>query len=151
MKPKWSLTFSQESSIIPILSHINPVHAPSYFFNFHFNNILQSTPKSFKWSLPQFSVPKPYIHLSSPRMFHMHRPSHSSWFDHPGNIWWGLHSMKLGTVQLSPFPRYCRPYRSKYLPWHHFLEHPQPIDTASRPYNKGKNYSSECFNLYIFG
>jgi hypothetical protein len=37
---------------VPILSQIDPVHAPSLFSRIHFNNILLSMPGSSKWSPP---------------------------------------------------------------------------------------------------
>jgi len=36
---------------VPILSQINPVHAPSYLLNLYFNIILPSIPRSYKWPL----------------------------------------------------------------------------------------------------
>jgi hypothetical protein len=52
---------------VPILSQLDSVHNPtSYFLKIHFNIILPSTPGSPKWSLPQFSPPKPCIRLSFP-------------------------------------------------------------------------------------
>jgi hypothetical protein len=42
MKLSGSLPYSQELSLIPILSRINPVHTLTpYFFKIHFNIILQ--------------------------------------------------------------------------------------------------------------
>jgi hypothetical protein len=32
-------------------------------------------------------------------------PSQPSWLDHPNDIWWGVHSMKLLVMQSSPLPR----------------------------------------------
>ena len=51
---------------------------------------------------PQISPPKPYTHLSlrSPhqnpiRTFPTtYRPFHSSWFDHPINVWWAVNIIK---------------------------------------------------------
>jgi hypothetical protein len=50
----------------PILSQINPIHAPLlHYLKIHFNIILPSMPGSSKWSFPQVSPPKPCMHLSS--------------------------------------------------------------------------------------
>ena len=58
---------------------------------------------------------------------HMSRPSHSSWFAHPSNIWWRVRIMKRLTVQFSSVPCYLFPLWSKHLPQHQPLKHPQPI------------------------
>jgi hypothetical protein len=77
---------------LPILSLINPVHAPpSHFLMIHLNIILPSKPGSSKWSLPS----KPCMHLSSPHMCYIPHPSHSSQFHHPNNIGWGVQIIKL--------------------------------------------------------
>jgi hypothetical protein len=44
-------------------------------------------------SFPQVSPPKPCMHLS-PHTCYMPRPSHSSLFKHPQNVWWGVQIIK---------------------------------------------------------
>jgi len=49
---------------VPILSQLDPVHAPtSHFPKINLNIILPSTPGSPKWSFLQVSPPKPSISL----------------------------------------------------------------------------------------
>jgi hypothetical protein len=57
---------------VPFLSQINPVHSPSHLLKIQFNTILPSISRSCKWYSPQVSLPKPYVHHSSPpQMCHM--------------------------------------------------------------------------------
>ena len=59
---------------VPILSQIDPVHAPTpHFLKFHFNIISPSTPGSSKWSLPLVFPPKPCIYFSSSHTCYMPR------------------------------------------------------------------------------
>ena len=75
---------------VPILSQINPVHAsPSHFLKIHFNIILPSTLGSSKWS-PSLGSPTKILYAPLPHNSHMPRPSHSSWFGHLNNLWWGV-------------------------------------------------------------
>jgi len=51
MEPEGSLPCSQE--LVPILSHMYPVHTlPPYFFKIHSNIIHLAMPRSSEWSLP---------------------------------------------------------------------------------------------------
>ena len=61
------------------------------FLKIHINIIFLSTPHSSKWSLSlRFPQQSPVYIPSLPQTFYMPRPSHSSRFDHPNNIWWGV-------------------------------------------------------------
>ena len=67
---------------------------PSHFLKTHFNIIIQHTPGFSKWSLSlRFSHKNRvcmYVYLLSPHTCYMPSQSHSSRFNYPHNIWWGV-------------------------------------------------------------
>ena len=73
---------------------------------------------------------------------HILRPSHSSLFDHPNNIWWWVVTMKLLTVQFSPVPFYLAPLKPKYLLRILFSKTPSPHISLSV-----KDLASHCTGL----
>ena len=80
---------------VSILGQPNPVHIPtSHLLEIHPNIIHPSTPRSPQWS-PSLRFPQQ--HLIHPplltHMRHMSSPSHSSRFDHPKNIGWGVQNI----------------------------------------------------------
>ena len=53
---------------------------------------------------------------------HMPRPNHSSWFDHPNYIPWGIQIIKLFVTYFSLLLCYLLLFRPKYLPQHSILQ-----------------------------
>jgi hypothetical protein len=95
METEGSLPWSQGPATCPP-READTVRPPSYFFKIHFNIILPREPAFSKWSLSlRFPHQKFCMHLSyPPNVPHAHT-LHSSWFDHPKNIWLGIHIMNL--------------------------------------------------------
>jgi hypothetical protein len=107
VSPSWE---ANRSSAIQEISHIlyNPTFTstrdlslswpnqfgpcpPSPFLKTHFNIILPSTSRSSKWSLAlRFPHQNPVWTYCIPDTCCMSRLSHSSWFNHPNNIWSGV-------------------------------------------------------------
>ena len=140
---------------VSIVCQLDPVHTPtSHFLEIHLNIILPSTPGSPKWSLTSsFPIKTVCTPLLSPTHY-MPLPPHYSVFDHPNNIGWGIHIIKLLVMQSPSFPCYLVPPRSKYSPQHHNLKHPPfPfLPHCQRPsftpiQNNRQNYSSIYLNL----
>jgi hypothetical protein len=79
------------------LGQMNPIHTfPSCFSKIYFNIILQSKPRSSKWSLPLKSSNQNSVCISHlPSAHYMPYTSLPPWFDHPNNIWGRAQIMKL--------------------------------------------------------
>jgi hypothetical protein len=69
---------------------------PTHFLKIHRNVILTSTSGSSEWSLSlRFRHQNPVYASPLPHMCYLLRPSHTSQFDHPNNIWSGVQIIKL--------------------------------------------------------
>jgi hypothetical protein len=92
--------------LVPILSHINPVHTlTSCFLKIHYSSIYAYV---FQWGIFPSSFPTKIVvcisHLSHDCC--MPNPTHYPWFDHSNNIWWRVQIIKLLIMQFSPASRY---------------------------------------------
>ena len=76
---------------VPILNQFYPVHTPtSHILMIQLNIIFPSKPRPPKWSLSlRFPHQNP-VHASLTHTLYISRPSHSSRFEEPKNIGWGL-------------------------------------------------------------
>jgi len=103
-------------SPVLILSQTYAVNAsPSHFLKIHFNIIFPLNVLVFQAvSLLQVSPPKPCIISSVSNTHHMPRPSNSSCFGRPSNIWWRVQIIKLLIMQSSPLPCYLVSLRPKF-------------------------------------
>jgi len=143
---------------IPFLSQLDPVNTlTSHFPNIHLNIILPSTPEFPKWSLSlRFLHHKPLIHLSSPHTCYMPRPSNSSLFYYPKNIWWTVRIIKLLIMQFFPLPCYLVPLRPRYSPQHPILKYPEPTflpqygRPSFNPYKTRGKIIVLCILIFIF-
>jgi len=96
MEPESSLPHSQQSTAYPYpeSDQLSP-NSPSYFLKVHFNIILPST-KGLPIGLFPLGFPNSILYISSilPHTCYMPLPTHSSWFDHSNNVWWGVQIKK---------------------------------------------------------
>ena len=140
MEPEGSLPHSQQSATCPYPKPdgFRPC-SPSHFSKIHFNIILLSVPGSSKWPSVRFPHQNPVRVSPLSHTCYIPRPNHSSWFHHPGNIWWTVQCLKL----LGSFcPCYLVPLKCKYPPQRSILDtalayvSPSIWDTRFHTYTK---------------
>ena len=117
--------------------------------------ILQFMPRSSKWS---HSIRSPHQNPvnTSPvsYMCHVSRPSHSSWFDHPNNIWWVVQNIKLLVMWSSPLFCYVVPLRPKIFLSTLSRKPPTYISPwmwETKLHTHGGGGGTIYFDLHIFG
>ena len=100
--PKVHYRVTKPPPPLPLLSPIDPVHAPTFhFLKFHLHIILPSTPGSSKGSLSlKFPHLNPVYTSTLPHSCYMSHPTHHSRFYHPNNIGWGV-KINMGTLNIN--------------------------------------------------
>jgi len=142
MEPNDALPHSQTPATCPYPERdtTSPSHTLPLLVKIYFNIIVLSTPTSSKWCLFLSSPHKNTVCPSSAsHTCHMTLPSHS-WFDDL-NVWWGAQDHKTSLYAALSTPRYLVLSKTKYLPQHPILKHPQPM---FRPSEMFRNIVSFC-------
>ena len=94
MQSKFHYSVPKSLPLVPVPSHINPVHTiSSLSCKLHFNIILPP----WMWSL---SPPETYMQVSAPQ--HKPHASNCPQSEDPNNIWWSVQITKLLILQFSP-------------------------------------------------
>jgi hypothetical protein len=143
--------------LIPILSHINPVHTIlSYLSKIRFNIVHPPTSWSSQrslsfWLFHRCPICIPLLQNSC----YMPRPSHPSRLDHSKYTWRRVQVTKLLIMQFSPVSYHFIPLLSKYTQ-HPVLKHPQSMfvplcrrRSFTPIQNHSQNYSFVYSNFYL--
>ena len=87
--PQVHYRFHKSPPFVPILSQSNPISPlPTDFLTININIILPSTPRFSKWSdFLRFPHHKPACTSFLSYAFHIPRPSRSTRFAHPDDVW----------------------------------------------------------------
>ena len=95
--PKVQNRINKCPSLVPFLTQLDPIYIlTSYSLKIYPHIILPSTSVPPKWSLSlRFPHQNPVYSSLLPHARYMARPSHSSRFYQPHNIWWAVQIIKL--------------------------------------------------------
>jgi hypothetical protein len=104
--------------LVPILSHINPIHTiPFYLSKIHFNIVHPPTSWSSQWSLSLWFHNNILYAFLLNHSFYMPRPSHLSWLDQSNYTWRRVQVMKLFIMPLSTSCHFISL-------WYKYFQHP---------------------------
>jgi len=118
---KFRCRLHNSTTLVPILSHMKPVHTfPPHFPQIHSDITLSSIPRFSKWSLPFRFRFICISHLS--RTCCMSRLSHLSWLGHRNIIQWRAQVMKFSICSLLQ-----PPVTSSILGPNILLKYPQSV------------------------
>jgi hypothetical protein len=88
MEPKFRNRVHNSPLLVPVLSHVYPVHDfPHYIPKIHSNIIFPPTPTSFEWSL-SFTFPNKILYVVLVPPTRATCAPISSWFDYPKFTGW---------------------------------------------------------------
>jgi hypothetical protein len=136
--PKIRLRIHKCPPPVPILSQANPVHSlhPTVwrFILILYTHLRLSLPSGL---FPLVSPPILVCTSPLPHTRYMPRPSHTSRFDHPKNIWRAVQIIQFLFILSSPLLCYFVPLGPKYLSQHPILGKPQSMwQTKFRTHTK---------------
>ena len=133
---------------VPILSQINPVHAPHPT---SWRSFLILSP-----TMPRSPYQNPVCTSPLTNTCHITSPSHSSWFDHPSNIWWAVENTKLPTICTFPHFPFTSPLLGPNILLSTLLSNALCLrsslnvrDQASHPYKTTGKITVLCILIFI--
>ena len=98
---------------VPILIQLDQVHA----LTSHSRRSFLILSSHLRLGLPSCLFPSGFpttvLYTPLPQTYYIHRPTHSSRFDHPHTIWWAVQIIKLLVMSFSSLPCYLLRLRPK--------------------------------------